>query len=215
MHGRVWALVGMVFFVVAGVSCAGDSATNPLEGLALAAQNLLNGEIAGQGIGRFSESNGEPDPGGTSFDFQNAQTVAMGAAGELARIRIPIRNPLGGSDSVTLDIRPLVGFEPDPDDSHNRGSVRVPGISAGVTNANTATWVTFDLTPLHINVTVGEMIAFSVRTTEDVGYVLNPEISNGYPGGGGYRRNRAQTTAWNGATFGGFDYGFQVYVRPQ
>jgi len=53
-------------------------------------QNLLDGSLGGQGIGRFSDINGDPDPDGTSFDFQDAQTFTPAVTGQLRRIKVPL-----------------------------------------------------------------------------------------------------------------------------
>ena len=132
--------------------------------LVLDQQNLSDAELAGQGIGRFNDNNGDPDPSGASFDFQDTQTFIVGVSGLLARIRVPIINDQGGSLSVALDIR-RAEAAPEGDDRQVQGTVYAP-VSAlvGVDVANPETWVTFDLRPLGLEVTDGQTLAFSVRT---------------------------------------------------
>jgi hypothetical protein len=175
-------------------------------------ENLLDGSLGGQGIGRFSDISGAPDPSGTSFDFQDAQTFTVGIAGRLAEIHVPVFNTSGGVLPVLLEIRNVIAGVPDFDDGTIVGAVSVPAadIPTSFTPSDPTTWVVFDVTGLGIDVDVGDQLAFVVRTPDSDGYIVNPESTSGYSGGAGFRRNRAVTTSWAG---GSFDFGFRTFVR--
>lgn len=175
-------------------------------------QNLLDGEIGGQGIGRFDDANGMPDPDGTFFDFQDAQTFTVGVSGRLAQIKVPLINLQEATLDVTMQIVAVVDGV--PDETHSLGEVAIPA-SAISTNfadfGNPAAWATFDLTGLEIDVVEGQSLAFIVRSASTSPYLYNPESTLGYANGAGYRRNRAATTTW---TNNENDFGFQTFVIP-
>lgn len=175
-------------------------------------QNLLDGSIGGQGIGRFSDIDGSPDPEGTSFDFQDAQTFTVGISGRLAKIRVPLINLSGATLGVTMEIVRVVGGV--PDESQSLGEVTIPA-SAIPTDFDTRltpdAWPNFDLTGLQIDVTAGQVLAYIVRSLSTSAYLYNPESSSGYANGVGYRRNRALTATWSTV---GQDFGFQTFVFP-
>lgn len=175
-------------------------------------QNLLDGNLGGQGIGRFDPSTGAPDPAGTSFDFQDAQTFTVGISGRLVEIKVPVINNQtpAATLGVTLEItRVAQGL---PDESQSLGQVTLPA-AAFPTDANVRSdpgaWATFDLRGLQITVTAGQELAFILRTASPIGYLYNPESTSGYPSGLGYRRNRAVTTGWTVHN----DFGFQTFVE--
>ncbi len=175
-------------------------------------QNLLDGDIGGQGIGRFDDVNGNPDPDGTFFEFQDAQTFTVGTSGRLAQIKVPLINLQEATLDVTLQIVAVVNGV--PDETHSLGEVAIPA-SAVSTNfadiGNPAAWATFDLTSLEIDVVEGQSLAFIVRSASTSPYLYNPEFNLGYAIGAGYRRNRAETTTW---TNNEVDFGFQTFVIP-
>jgi hypothetical protein len=182
----------------------------PIPPTGLDQQNLLDGAIGGQGIGRFSDLDGTPDPDGTSFDLQDAQTFTVGVSGRLSSIKVPLVNLSGATVGVTMQI---VGVSDGvPDESQSLGEVTIPASAISTDFASTgnpAQWATFDLTGLEINVEQGQVLAFIVRSLSTSAYIYNPESTLGYPNGTGYRRNRALTTAWS---TGGQDFGFQTFV---
>jgi hypothetical protein len=175
-------------------------------------QNLLDGSLGGQGIGRFSDLDGTPDPNGTSFDFQDAQTFTVGTSGQLSQIKLPLVNGSSATLGVTLQI--VAVLDGVPDEAHSLGEVTIP-VSAISTDldsrSNPAEWATFDLSSLAIDVVEGQSLAFIVRSLNPGAYLYNPEFSSGYVGGTGYRRNRALTAAWSGSDG---DFGFQTFVVP-
>ena len=173
-------------------------------------QNLLDGSIGGQGIGRFSDIDGTPDPDGTSFDFQDAQTFTVGISGRLSQIKVPLVNLSGAEAGVTMQIVGVVDGV--PDEGQSLGEVTIPSTAIPTDFAvigNPAMWATFDLTSLELEVVQGQVLAFIVRSLSTSAYLYNPEFTLGYPNGIGYRRNRALTAAWSGSDG---DFGFQTFV---
>ena len=177
-------------------------------------QQNLAANIVGEGIGRFSA--GGPDPSGENFDFQDAQTFTVGRTGRLARIRVPLRNGRGGTLGVALDLR-RAAPTPEADDRQVIGAVYVPASALeGVDDGNPESWVTFDVSPLAVDVTVGQTLAFSLRTADTAGYFMSPNFSDSYLRGSPYRRNRGIETEWtrqgdrNGSDV---DYLFQTFVE--
>jgi hypothetical protein len=174
-------------------------------------QNLLDGDIGGQGIGRFNDLNGAPDPEGTSFDFQDAQTFTVGVSGLLTRIKVPLVNTGGATTGVTLQL--VAAVDGVPDEGRSLGEVIIPA-SAVPTEFGTigtpAAWPTFDFTSQGITVVRGQSLAFIVRSLSTIAYLYNPEFSSGYDAGTGFRRNRALSTTWNAIG----DLGFQTFVTP-
>jgi hypothetical protein len=203
--GRVAVLVAGTLFVAG----CGESSTGP-HAPVLDQQNLLDGTLGGQGIGRFSDFDGSPDPTGTSYDLQDAQTFTAGISGRLTSIRVAVRNLSGASLAVILEIRNVVAGAPDPDDAQVIGSASVEG--AGIVSSVTtdpSTWPSFDVQSLGVDVVAGNVYSFSVRSLSTLPYLYNPELTSGYDQGAGYRRNRALGTGWSS---GGADFGFQTFV---
>jgi len=203
-------LSGLMF---TGLLCLGTS--NAQAVLMLDQQNIMDGLLGGQGIGQFSDSDGSPDPFGTSFDFQDAQTFTVGINGLLSQIDLPIFNTKGGTEGVTIDIRSVNGGIPEMDDSLVLGSVflDVAELSTLPTPGDVSSWASVDVSALGIMVDVGDILAYSVRTESTVGYLYNPEFGDTYSGGMAYRRNNAIDTTWG--DFGGrtdIDFMFQTYV---
>jgi hypothetical protein len=175
-------------------------------------QNLLDGQLGGQGIGRFSDIDGTPDPDGTSFDFQDAQMFTVGTSGQLAQIRVPLINLSQATVDVTLDV--VATTNGVPDETHSFGSVAIPAASISTNindTGNPAAWASADVTSLKIVVTAGQQLAFIVRSLSTSAYLYNPEFTSGYANGTGYRRNRALTAGW---TTTDQDFGFQTFVIP-
>ena len=183
----------------------------PEPAIGLDQQNLLDGSIGGQGIGRFSDVDGTPDPDGTSYDFHDAQTFTVGVSGRLAQIKVPLVNNSEATVGVTMQIVAVVDGV--PDEGHSLGEVTIPATAIPTDHAGTirnpAAWASFDLTSLNIEVVRGQVLAFIVRSLSTSAYIYNPESSSGYANGIGYRRNRALTATWG--TFGQ-DFGFQTFV---
>ena len=182
------------------------------EAAGLDQQNLLDGSIGGQGIGRFNDNNGAPDPDGTSFDFQDAQTFTPGVSGRLARIKVPLINLSGATTGVTMQIVALLDGV--PDETHSLGEVTIPAsaISTSFDDiSNPAAWASFDLSGLEINVVQGQAVGFIVRTLGTASILYNPEFTSGYANGAGYRRNRALSASWSNSEA---DFGFQTFVIP-
>ena len=175
-------------------------------------QNLLDGSLGGQGIGRFSDINGDPDPDGTSFDFQDAQTFTPAVTGQLRRIKVPLVNNQGATVGVTMQVV-AVNTDGVPDETHVLGEVTIPASAIPTdftgTIGNPATWATFDFSSASIGTTSGQALGFIVKSLSPVSYLYNPESTNGYANGTGFRRNRALTAAWG--TFEQ-DFGFQTFV---
>ncbi len=85
-----------------------------------------------------------------------------------------------------------------------------------VDDGNPESWVTFDVSPLAVDVTSGQILAFSLRTAETVGYFMSPELGDAYSRGTPYRRNRATGTEWERETGPGgkdADFLFQTFVE--
>lgn len=167
-------------------------------------QNLIDGQILGQGIGLYSDINGAPNGG----NHQSAQVFTVGVTGRLTRVRVPLHNLGDANGPVTMEILGTVGGA--PDDAQKLGEVTVPVPAAGVvTNANPETWVVFDFGAQQINITAGQQRAFALRSTSTAGIIYQPEATSNYAAGQGFRRNRLVTAAWTPRTD---DYGFQVFV---
>jgi hypothetical protein len=195
--------IGEVIFLATGIV----SSTPVLD-----QQNLLDGSLGGQGIGRFNDADGAPDPDGTSFDFQDAQTFTPGVSGPLTQIKVPLINNAGATVGVTMQIVAVVDGV--PDETRSLGEVTIPA-SAISTNfddiSNPAAWASFDLRGLEINVTRGQALAFIVRSLNTGPILYNPEFTSGYANGSGYRRNRALGAGWSNTES---DFGFQTFVIP-
>jgi len=175
-------------------------------------QNLLDGDIGGQGIGRFSDQDASPDPDGTSFDFQDAQTFTVGTSGQLAQIKVPLVNLSEATTGVTMQIVAVVDGV--PDEGSSLGEVTIPATAIATdfgAIGNPAAWASFDLTSLEITVVEGQELAFIVRSLSTSAYLFNPEFTSGYASGRGYRRNRALSAAWSNSEA---DFGFQTFVVP-
>lgn len=174
-------------------------------------QNLLDGEIGGQGIGRFNDTNGDPDPEGTSFDYQDAQSFTVGVTGQLTHIKVPLVNLQGGTLGVTMQL--VLVADGVPDETQSLGEVTIPASAiptSFATIGNPAAWPEFDFSSLEINVDQGQVLAFIVRTANATPYLFNPEFSSGYANGSGFRRNRALGATWTAF----MDFGFQTFVNP-
>jgi hypothetical protein len=194
----------------------GTGGTGGEGGIVLDQENLLDGTIGGQGIGRFSDITGDPDPDGTSYDLQDAQTFVAGVSGTLVSIKVPIYNLNGATLPVTLELREVVSGKPDPDDGRVIGSVDVDASlipSTSITDPSTtdpSTWPSFDVSRFDFSVVAGTMYCFSVRSISGIAFLYQPEISSsGYDAGAGFRRNRALGADWGGGTV---DFGFQTFV---
>jgi len=195
--------VGEITFLATGV--VPDAAV-------LDQENLLDGSLGGQGIGRFNDSNGAPDPNGTSFDFQDAQTFTVGTSGRLSRITLPLVNTSSATLGVTVQI--VAVLDGVPDETHSLGEVTIPASAISTdlgSRANPAQWASFDLSSLAIDVVQGQQLAFIVRSLNPGAYLYNPEFSSGYVGGTGYRRNLPLGATWGGSDG---DFGFQTFVLP-
>lgn len=186
---------------------------------ALDQQNLLDGDIAVQDIGRFDDFDDTPDPSGTSFDWQDAQTFTAAASGLLTRIRVGVLNVDGATEPVVLELREAVfdmgtmTFVPAPDDSPTfvLGSVALPASSfAAADLASPATWPEFDVSGLGLNVVAGTVYCFSLLTADTAGFFVAPEETLSYAGGAAWRRNRAAATLWT--ELPGSDFCFQTFV---
>lgn len=182
-------------------------------------QNPLDGPVAGQGIGRFSDVDGSPDPTGSSYDLQDAQTFTAGMDGQLTFVQLAIQNPDGATEPVILEIREVepdpgtLAFAPTSDDSlvGVLGRVSLPASAfVDADPANPDTWPAFDVSVLGIVVTAGTTYCFSVLTADTTGYTLSPELSMGYADGAAWRRNRAHDAAWTQML--GADFGFRTWV---
>jgi hypothetical protein len=181
----------------------------PEPAIGLDQQNLLDGSLGGQGIGRFNDTDGTGDPEGTSFDFQDAQTFTVGVTGRLSEIRVPLVDNNDATAGVTMQIVPVVDGV--PDEGQSLGEITIP-LSAiptdPATRGNPDQWPTFDFTSLNIMVTRGQVLAFIVRSLSTRAILFNPESTLGYAGGTGFRRNRALGATWTSIA----DFGFQTYV---
>jgi hypothetical protein len=175
-------------------------------------QNLLDGSLGGQGIGRFNDSDGSPDPNGTLFDFQDAQTFTVGTSGRLTAIKVPIINGSGAAAGVTMQIVAVVDGVPDEGNSLGEVTIPATAISTNFDDmTNPAAWASFDLTSLEITVVQGQELAFIVRSFSVSAFLFDPEFSSGYANGSGYRRNRALSASWSNSEA---DFGFQTFVIP-
>lgn len=176
-------------------------------------QNLYEGVVQGQGIGRFSAEDGQGDPGGGLWDLQSAQTVTAGRAGVLARIAVPVRNLGGATEPVHLTLRLLQeNLRPEPDDNLSLGQVSLPASSfLDVDLLNPGTWPVFEVATLGMVVEPGRKFCFSVSTVDTTAYILNPEYGAGYPRGDAFRRNRADGPDWTSLPRS--DFGFRTWVE--
>ncbi len=200
-----WALFGVILFGMV----RGSAQAVPI----LDQENLPDESLGGQAIGCFNDSNGDPDPGCTSFNFQDAQTFTVGLTGRLVWIDVPVRqNPLqANTEAVTLEIRPVIGGVPASNDGAVLGSVTLPSTAfAGVNVFDPATWPRFDVSGLGISVKAGDVLAYLVRTSDTVAYLYNPENPGNYPRGEAFRRNRAVSVTWEAST----DFLFRTFVDP-
>ena len=207
------AAVALLFTWLLPLAACNDDPATPATGqVVLDQQNLYDGVMGGQAIGRFSDISGAPDPAGTAYDLQDAQSFTAGISGRLARIRLPIVRQTGCDLPVELQLRELPGGVPDPDDGRVLGAVALPASAfAAVLKDDPDTWATFDVSGLEVQVTAGQAYCFSVRTADPKGFLYSPELDHAYAAGGSYRRNRAAGANWGG--MGDWDYGFQVWVE--
>jgi hypothetical protein len=211
-------LPGLVLVLIAsGCSDATDPPVDPPPGseAEFDQQNLYEGIVLGQGIGRFSVEDGHGDPAGIEWDLQSAQTVTAGCAGILAGIALPIRNLNGATEPVVLCLRMLQGGTvPEPDDDLVIGRVSLPADRfIGVEVLNPRTWPVFDVTSLGLVVAPGTRFCFSVATIDTVAYILNPEYGGQYEGGAAFRRNRARGPEWEAQPLS--DFGFRTWVAER
>lgn len=182
-------------------------------------ENRLDGPVADQGIGRFSDVDGSPDPSGTSYDLQAAQTFTAGVDGALVIVQLAILDPDGATQPVILELREVVfdpgtlSYAPSEDDSLAGvlGAVALPASGFATADpADPTTWPAFDVSFLGVELVAGTPYCVSVRTADTIGFRLPPELSSSYPGGAAWRRNRAVTSAWTQML--GADLGFRTYV---
>lgn len=212
-------LVPMLSLVLVASGCSDDAgppvAPPPGSEAEYDQQNLYEGVVLGQGIGRFSVEDGHGDPAGADWDLQSAQTVTAGRAGILSGIALPIRNLDGATEPVVLSLRMLQGGSvPEPDDDLVIGQVSLPADRfTGVEALNPRTWPVFDVTSLGLAVAPGMRFCFSVATTDTVAYILNPEYGGRYEGGGAFRRNRARGPEWEAQPRS--DFGFRTWVAER
>lgn len=185
-------------------------------------ENLLDGPVADQRIGRLSDVDGLPDPSGASYDLEAAQIFTAGVAGGLVIVQMAILNPDGATQPVILELREVVfdpgtlSYAPSEDDSLAGvlGAVALPASSFSTADpADPTTWPAFDVSFLGLELVEGTPYCVSVRTTDPIGFRLQPELSSSYPEGAAWRRNRAVTTAWTEML--GADFGFRTYVAAR
>lgn len=212
---RRGALAAAALLAACGLNVIGVGGAPP----AIDQENALDGTLTPQGIGRFDERDGSPDPSGASYDLQDAQTFVAGADGQLTFVQLAIENPNGATEPVTLELRKVepdpgtLSFAPVPGDGPTSvlGRVSIPASAViDVDPADPDTWPVFDVSGLGVAVVAGETYAFSVLTADPVGFVLSLETSLGYPGGGAWRRNRAVDAAFTPLL--GADLGFRTWV---
>ena len=200
-------MAGLVVLLL-GTAC-GDSSTGPKSEV-LDQENLLDGTLGGQGFGRYDNGSGDPDPSGTSFDWQTAQTFTAGVSGTLTRVKLPVRNLFGATEPVIVEIRAVVDGAPDTLDSGLLGSASLPAADfASVLNDDPSTWPSFDVSNLGIHLVQGHVYAFTARSVDPAGFLFNPESSMEYSGGEHFYKNAALGEAWNTNPD---DLGFQIFV---
>lgn len=201
------------------VTTAGGSKTaaskfnvlTPQTAVVLDQQNLLDGQLFGQGIGRFDDISGKGDLSGTKFDHQDAQTFVAGKTGTLEKIKLPIKDYIGKTTQGVILKLLKQNASSVPDENQSLGTVSLPASSFKSLDVyNATTWPEFNVAGLAIKVSSGDKLAFSVRTTDTSGYIYNPESTEGYGPGMGFRRNAAVTSVWTATSR---DFGFQIYVR--
>ncbi|MBL4572068.1 MAG: AMIN domain-containing protein, partial [Gammaproteobacteria bacterium] len=191
---------------------AGVSSTDSAQAIPVIDQeNLLDGTLGGQGIGRFSDQNGVADPSANRYDFQDAQSFTVAIDGQLAEIHVPLRNLNGATEDIEMEI---VGLFADglPNDLDSFGVVSVTAAEAvDVDLDDPETWVKFDFRGFSIDVEAGQQLAYQLRTIGTVYINYTPESTNGYQAGSGYRRNLALESTWNAMAA---DFGFRTLVIP-
>jgi hypothetical protein len=192
------------------LACSDDNSDiNEPQVAQLDQQNLLDGTVSDQSIGRFVEEVGDQAP-----DHQSAQTFTVGMAGRLTRVRVPLINLDTATAGATMDIvaTTSVGV---PDESRKLGEASIPTSAMARTSASRTSpdsWASFDFTNANINVTAGQRLAFILRSTSTKPINYATETTSGYAQGSGFRRNRVATANWMQGTY---DYLFQTYVLPQ
>jgi hypothetical protein len=204
----------LVALVLAGNGCGDDARTpaDPSSSIKLDEENLLNGNVRGQGFGRFSDVDGTPDADGSDYDLQSGQIVTSRLTGVLSSIRLPIRNISGATAPVFLQLRALQnGIVPEPDDDLALGTVSLAADAfVGVQSNDPETWAEFDVSAVGLELTPGRKYCFTVSTDDTLGFIYNVEFTMNYPQGDGFRRNQALTGAWS--AMDNRDFGFQTYV---
>ena len=194
--------------------CGEDDATplEPAAGLTLDSESLYNGGLWGLGFGRCRNVDGSADPAGAFDDFQTGQMITARYTGVLSQLRLPIRNLDGATEPVELQLRMLQnGIRPEPDDGLVLGAVSLPASAfVGVVASDPATWATFDVSAIGLELAPGRKYCFTVSTADTLGFVYSVEMTMNYSRGSAFRRNRAFTAEWSEIVTG--DLGFQAYV---
>jgi hypothetical protein len=194
--------------------CGDDDATllEPVAGLTLDSESLYNGALWGLGFGRCRSTGGPADPAGAFSDFQTGQMITARYTGVLSQLRLAIRNLDGATEPVELQLRMLQnGIRPEPDDGLVLGAVSLPASAfVGAVPSDPATWATFDVSAIGLELAPGREYCFTVSTADTIGFVYSVEMTMNYARGSAFRRNRAFTAEWSEIVTG--DLGFQAYV---
>lgn len=200
---------GLVVLLL-GTACGGSSTSPPRE--VLDQENLLEGALGGQAIGRFDQGSGDPDPSGADFDYQDGQTFTAGVSGTLTRVKLPLRNLFAATDPVVLEIREVAQLGvPDTSDAGLLGTASLAASEFdSVVTGDPSTWPSFDISSQGIHVVEGHVYALTVQTISPESFIYNTENTMMYGGGEGYRRNRALGKAWPSVSY---EFGFQTFVE--
>jgi hypothetical protein len=145
----------------------------------------------------------------TAFPFsaEVGQTFTVGVAGTLSRIEVQINrfNNLGGSAILTV---------------YNTAA-GVPTTSLGTASLSTAlipptgfAYQSFDVSSFAIPVSIGNMLAFGIKSSGDSGYFVRavPEFSTYAGGKSKFRSTGPPPGAWQDYNFE-HDNGFKTYVN--
>ena len=183
------------------IACSEPTATATAE---LDQQNLLEGSLAGQGIGSYNDLNGAPGGG----DQQSAQVFTVGITGRLTSVKVPLWSSTAQTAGATMEILGTTAGA--PNDAQKLGEASIPASAVLIGSSNSATpstWATFEFSG--INVTAGQQLAFALRSTSTTGILYQPELTQVYALGKAYRRNKLVSSTWEAKTY---TYLFQTYV---
>jgi hypothetical protein len=143
----------------------------------------------------------------TPFSQEVGQTFTVGVAGILTRIELQINLMFGSGGSAILTVYNTAGGVPST-------SLGTASLSTSLIPSGTFAYQSFDLSTFEIPVSVGEVLAYGVKSSGDAGYALRSTFTTStYAGGESVWRSLGPPPgAW--ISFSPtHDNGFRTYVE--